>query len=305
MDLQGRDLALLVSLDVLLEECSVTRAAKRLGISQPAMSAQLARLRDLFGDELLAGNAHGMTLTPRAEAMRSRLGAALEDLRQVVTEARDFDPAADARRIRLAGTDLAFALVLPALLAMLAERAPGVTLDCRPLDPAQVAADLEGGALDFAIMRSENAPESFPGRRLGGAEFQVIWRRDHPALCGGMTLDAFCALPHAVAVAEGAWVAEAVEAALAALGRRRRVALSLPNFLLLPEVIRATDLVAVVPEPMAAACGPGICRAAPPVALPGSQIYLGWHRRLQGDPAARWFRGLVAEATARYRRDGA
>ncbi len=302
MDLKGRDLALLASLEVLLSERSVTRAARRMGVSQPAMSAQLARLRDLFGDELLAGNAHGMALTPRAEELLPQLAAALGDLRQVVAGARGFDPATDRRLFRLAGSDLALSLVLPGLLAGLERQAPGISLDCRALDPERAAAELESGALDFAVLRAENAPDSFPGRFLGAAPFEAIWRQDPSRAEMPMPLDEFCARPHAVAVAEGDWAAGAVDAALAELGRSRRTVLRVANFLLLPEAIRATEMIAVVPAPLAAACGPGLARAALPVAVPPVRTHLSWHRRLQGDPAARWFRDLVAAATARYRR---
>jgi DNA-binding transcriptional LysR family regulator len=293
MDLRRADLALLVSLDALLGEQSVTAAARRLGISQPALSAQLARLRDLFGDALLVGNAHGMVLTPRAEELREPLRAILSDLRSLVSESAGFDPASDARTVRLAATDLAQVFILPRLYAALAEKAPNITVEGVPLVVDQVADAMKRGEVDLALSSRENAPPDFPSRRLRSEEYHLIWREGHPMPGPPTTVEAFCALCHLVISIKGGSVLGDVDEALERIGRRRRIAGSVPNFLLAPHVVRNADIVAVVPAVVAAIDGAGIRHAPLPFATSRLDLYLSWHPRMRNDVGHRWLRDLV------------
>lgn len=294
MDLRRADLPLLASLDALLEEQSVTAAARRLGISQPALSAQLARLRDLFGDPLLVGNAHGMVLTPRAEELREPLHAILADLRSLVSRHAGFDPASDTRTLRLAATDLAQVFVLPRLYAVLAEKAPGMTLEAVPLAIDAVAGAMKRGEVDMAISSLGNAPPDFPARRIRSEAYCVIWRDGHPMPGPPATVDAFCALRHLVVALKGGGVLGDIDEALAKIGRKRRIAGSVPNFLLAPHVVRRTDIVAVVPAVVAEIDGGGIRHAPLPFATSRLDVYLSWHPRMRNDAGHRWLRELVA-----------
>lgn len=298
MDFQPRDLGLLVSLDVLLSEGSVTLAARRLGISQPAMSAQLARLRQFFGDDLLVGNAHGMSLTPRAQAIRQPLRAAIEDLRVLVSGAVSFDPARDSRHFRIAGTDLSLRVLLPRLIPLLIAQAPGITVEAVPLALDRLAPSMERGEIDFAVTSAENAPQSFPARLISEEAFCVIWSATHPGLSDRVTLEQFCDYRHVVALVEGVGVFDAVDAALDRLGRHRKMGAKVPNFLLVPPIVRITDMISVVPLRLAEAQAQGLRVADPPVELPGFSVYLSWHRRLHQDQASVWMRRLIARVIA-------
>ncbi|MTH76794.1 LysR family transcriptional regulator [Paracoccus aestuariivivens] len=298
MDFQPRDLGLLVSLEVLLRERSVTLAARRLGISQPAMSAQLARLRGLLNDDLLVGNAHGMALTPRASAMRQPLSAAIEELRSLVASPAGFDPAQDIRHFRIAGSDLALIVLLPKLVPYLARVARGITIETVHLELDRIAASMERGELDFAVTSAENAPQAFPARLMAEESFRTIWSRDHPELRDAISLEQFCRLRHVVAVIPGGGILDEVDRALGELGRAREVGARVPNFLLVPSIIRASEMVSVVPQRLAAAQPDGLHVAMPPIDLPNFKVYLSWHRRLHQDPASRWLRQTISDLVA-------
>jgi len=296
MDLRRADLGLLVSLDALLAARSVTGAARRLGISQPALSAQLARLRDLFGDDLLVGNAHGMTPTPRAEALAGRLRELLQELGALVAEGAAFDPARSDRRFRIAATDLEHGLLLPGLLAALRREAPGIRLALVPLEPASLAERMAQGAVDLAVSVERHLPECFPARRFGDDGFRVVWRRDHPRLGQAIDLDAFCAEGHLLVSTRGGGFHGVVDDALGAIGRSRRVVASLPSFLLVSSALQGCDLVAVVPSRLADLERDRLTSAELPVATDGFTLYLSWHPRHRNDPGHRWLRERLLAA---------
>lgn len=295
MDLRRSDLALLVSLDALLEARGVTSAARRLGISQPALSAHLARLRDIFDDDLLVGNAHGMALTPRAEAIREPLHTLLSELGTLVAEGVGFDPARDARTLRLAASDLTHAFILPPLRAALAERAPNVTIEAVPLVVDHLPEAMKGGAIDMAVTSLENAPPTFPARRLRREPSRLIWRKGHPAELPPATPAALCTLDHLVVSIEGAGILGDVDEVLRGLGLTRRIVGSVPNFLVASHVVRRTDCVAVVPGILAGIDGAGIESGPLPIEMAPLEIYLSWHPRARGDAAHRWLRELIIE----------
>lgn len=293
LDLRRADLGLLVSLDALLAERSVTAAARRLGISQPALSAQLARLRDLFGDDLLVGNAHGMVPTARAEAVAGRLHGLLRELNGLVAEGAAFDPASSERGFRIAATDLEHGLMLPPLLARLRADAPGIRIASVHLDPASLPERMAGGAVDLAVSVGPNVPEGFPARRLGEDGFRVVWRAGHPRLKRTIDLDAFCAEGHLLVSTRGGGFRGVVDDALDRIGRSRRVVASLPSFLLVPPAVSACDLVAVVPSRLAALEEGRLRSADVPLATEGFTLYLSWHPRHRSDPGHRWLRERI------------
>lgn len=295
MDPSRVDPGLLVSLDALLAERSVTAAARRLGISQPALSARLARLRALFGDDLLVGNAHGMSPTPRAEAIRERLHGLLRDLDALMAEGAGFDPATAERRFAIAASDLEHALLMPSLLARLAAEAPGLRIAGLALDTGALAERMERGAVDLAVTVAQKTPAAFPARRLGEHDFRVVWRERHPRLGETIDLDAFCAECHVLVSPLGGAFRGAVDHALDAVGRTRRVVASLPGFSLVPGVIRASDLIAVVPAALARREAAGLRVAKLPVETDGFTLFLSWHPRQKNDPGHTWLRARVVE----------
>ncbi len=294
MDLRRADLGLLVSLDALLAERSVTAAARRLGISQPALSAQLARLRDLFGDDLLVGNAHGMTLTPRAAALRQPLHETLGELRALVSAGASFDPATDERTFRIAAADLALAVLLPRLLPALGRVAPKLRLACVPLVD-DLKERMERGEADFAATGASNALEGLPARKLLRDDYVAIWREGHPRLGRTLTLEDFCAVDHLIVDLEGGDLRSPLDDMLRERGLARRVAASVPNFLLVPSAVRASDFLSVAPSSLFALDGAGLRAASPPLPLPDITLYLSWHPRTRNDPAHRWMRRFIAD----------
>ncbi len=295
MDLRRSDLGLLLSLDVLLEERSVTAASRRLGISQPALSAQLSRLRHLFGDDLLIGSAHGMVLTPRAELLKAPLHDLLESLNELVQTEAGFDQQTIERTFRVAASDLAHLHVLPRLLPKLARQAPGIILDAVALNVDHLGEKMERGEIDMTVASAENTPDGFPARKVWEYEFRYLFRKDHPLAGPDLSLEAFCQLGHlSVAITSGRLFAD-LDDVLRQKGLKRNIACSVPNFLLVPEIVRNSDKVAVVPSNLADLDHPGLESLPIPLDIPPVTIHLSWHPRFKRDLAHKWMRDLIVE----------
>ena len=295
VNLSSVDLNLLVVLEALLAEGSVTRAAKRVGLSQPATSHALGRLRTLLGDPLFVRTPLGLRTTPRAEQLRTPLASALEAVRRTLAGPAPFDAKTSARTFTLACADLGAFVLLPPLLARLAGDAPAVDLVLRPVAVPDVLRQLTEGAIDLFLGTKDAAFASLHARPLFRERFLTLLRQGHPATRKKLDLDAFCALSHLLVAPRGT-PGSYVDAKLAALGRRRRVALTVPQFLVAPHVVAVTDLAWVGPERMVqsyAASLPVVARPVP-LELEGFTLVAYWHERAHKDPAHRWFRGALA-----------
>ncbi|MEM6496105.1 MAG: LysR family transcriptional regulator [Pseudomonadota bacterium] len=294
MDLKKSEIGLLVALDALLEAESVTGAANTLGISQPAMSAQLSRLRALFNDPLLAASGRKLVPTVRALELKQPLRAHLASLDQLVRESAQFDPATSERTFRIIGTDYVHSVLSTALLQGLAAQAPHTRIALLPFDPTTVWSQLEQDDCDLALATGMNLPEA--KRRSGLVEtFKVIQRKDHPRGKSSFTLDAFCAADHVLISPKGGGFLGATDKLLADLGRSRRISCSLPSFLLAPSVVAGSDLIAMMPARLAALHANTVDQFDPPFPSPEFSVDLLWHPRRQNDPAHMWFRSLVAQ----------
>lgn len=294
-DLSRLDLNLLVTLDALLAERHVTRAARRLHRSQPAVSAQLARLREALGDPLLLPGPRGMRTTARADALREPLRDALAALAAAVAAPGAFDPARTDATWRLAASDYAEStIVLPALAALRAA-APGSRLAVVELAPARVARQAAQGDVDLAFHTTHGAPPELRRRALFTERYVLAGRADHPALRRRPSLARFSALEQAIVSPEGGGFQGPTDAALAERGLARRVVLSVPHFLFLRAALLETGLVALLPERLARAT-PGLRVVEPPVEVPGYEMSMLWHERVHRDPAHRWLREQVAAA---------
>jgi len=293
MDGKRLDLNLLVTLEALLAEQNVTRAAERLHLSQPAVSAQLSRLRDLFGDALLTPVQRGMVPTARAIELREPLRAALEAVRQTIDSHRDFDPAAATLTIGLACTDyLQVALVTPLMAALRAE-APGLRVALRVLDARRLDTQMTRGEVDIALMQPRLAPEHLRHRVLFGDAYVLIARTGHPSLRAQPSIAEFVQLDHVVVSPEGGGFHTEADAAMGALGVQRRVVLSAASFLFVPDLVARTDFVALVPRRLVEGRAHGLQVLACPFPLPGFTIGLVWHERTHAHPAHRWLRERV------------
>ncbi|HYG87676.1 MAG TPA: LysR family transcriptional regulator [Azospirillum sp.] len=299
VNLAGIDLNLLVALDALLTERSVTRAADRVGLSQPAMSRALSRLRALFGDRLLVRTSAGLAPTPRAEALALRLRAVLAEVGQIV-RAPAFDPARFTGTARLAMPDYQSLLLLPVLLPRLERDAPGLNITLIP-PRASVPAELEAGDLDLAIGHFPDLPAGFYAQTLLTEDFACLVRRGHPALTEPLTPQSFAELRHALITIRDDRSPGVVDDALERLGLRRRIALRIPNFLAAPLIVAETDLIITLPRRLAhrLAGMADVEVLEPPLPLDSFAITQLWHERRHDDPEHAWLRAAVAAAATR------
>jgi DNA-binding transcriptional LysR family regulator len=298
--LAGVDLNLLVALDALLVERNVTRAAARVGLTQPAMSRALGRLRTLLRDELLVRAGRGMVATPRAEQLAQPLSRLLADADSLLRQGLPFDPRTSDRTFRLEANDFIEELVLPGFVAHLGREAPGIQLAVHSASLASdSAAALERGDLDFVI---SYARASYPGtlrsRVVYRDGFLCLVRRGHPALAGGgLTLERYVALRHLL-VAPSGRAGGVVDDLLAELGLARHIAVHVQSFLPVGSIIAASDLVVTMPARLAqrAAERPDLVTVPTPVAVRPFALYLFWHARQDTDLGHRWFREGLVEA---------
>ncbi|GAB3102236.1 LysR family transcriptional regulator [Aestuariicella hydrocarbonica] len=291
-NLRSLDLNLLKAFDALMEERSVTRAAERLALTQPAVSGMLARLRENFDDPLFIRSRHGIVPTVRAEHMAVQVKRVLDDIHALL-QPPQFDPAQAELQISIAATDYIQATVVVPFLRQLRALAPGIRVALLPLKDDQVQSQLEQGQLDMAFMSIDSAPADLHSHELGAEDYVCAMREGHPmATQRSLSLDQFCALDHAFGSYEGGNFRGPTDDALARIGRERRVVLSVPNFLLLPDILRATDVIAVVPRRLVAVAQ-GLALTEPPLHIAGFTKVLSWHPRSQHDPGHRWLRELI------------
>jgi len=297
MDLRKADLNLLVVLNALLDERSVTRAAMRLDMSQPAASRALARLRALFSDRLLVDGPGGYLLTARAEGMRPLLQQTLASVGDVL-DGRGFDPAQATGSVRLAMLDLEAAVVAPRLIARLAHEAP--RLDLEVVSPGPRLTDaLEADSVDALIGVVRDAPAGIRKRLLYQDGFVTLMRAGHPVAGRKLTLDRFLELDHLVVSIAGTGRA-LVDEMLARRGKRRRVKVRVPSFLAAVEIAARSDLIMTLPSSLArtAADMRRFVMAPPPLPLGGVPMSLVWHARHQDSPRHVWLRRTVVTAVA-------
>lgn len=295
MNLASLDLNLLVALDALLREVSVSRAAERIGLSQPATSHALRRLRELMGDPLLVRAGPRMELTPRAEALREPLAAALAQVRGLFEE-EVFDPATSRRQFKAMIPDVCTSVLLPGIVKRLEAEAPHVRLTLAPFrTPGMITPDF-ARALDLIIAYQDHDFPGFHRERLYTDSDALAVRRGRPGAHRLSTLEGFLAARHVAVVSRG-MAADPIDAWLDELGHRRDVVLTTPTYLQALEVTARTDLVAFVPSRLIAAAGAdlGLRRLDPPLDTGHDEQDLLHPARLHTDPVSIWLRRLVLE----------
>lgn len=300
MDVAGFDLNLLKVFDALYAERHVTHAGLRTGLSQSAMSGALTRLREVFEDELFVRTPAGMQPTPRAHDLAGPVADALRLVRGALGT-RSFDHRTSDQAFTIAMTDYAAFVLLPPLLARLGAEAPQVDLRVRGMfGRDEAVALLDAGEADLAVGVPTDASARIISRPLFREGFACVARCGHPAFAEGVSLEAFAAAPHLLVSPEGDR-SGLVDRELSKLGLKRRVLLSLPQFLVAPFVIAETDLVATLSSRVArrfAETGVGIAVHEPPIVLPTWPLAMMWHRRTDAHTATTWLREVVAEVTA-------
>lgn len=294
------DLNLLRVLEALVREQNVTRAGVRLGLSQSAMSHALARAREVFDDPILV-RAHGrMTATERARVLAVAVRTGLASIESALCESTRFDPKTAQRLFTLAMSDYEELVLLPPLLARLREQAPGVDLAVVPAPSSleSVLQALSQGALELAV-GPLHAMEHGPGmahETLFDDEFVCVARRGHPLARGALTLTRFCKASHLLIAPRGQR-GGFVDDLLAAQGRARRIALSVPHFMVALHLVAASDLLLTVATRVATGFTEplGVVTMRSPVELPGFKVSMIWHERSSGDPGLAWLRAQLKE----------
>lgn len=297
MHIAGIDLNLAVVLHVLLEERNVSRAGKRLALSQSATSHALSRLRDLLADPLFVRTPRGLTPTARAEALAPQLAQGLLAIEGSLFSPPVFDPATARKDFTIGSSDYGDLLAMPGLLTRLAKLGPNMNVWSRTA-PADARVHVASGELDLLVCPPDGHEglDQLHGEELWRDEFVVVMRRGHPLTKQKLTLARYADAEHAFVAPRGRH-GGIVDKVLAEHGRHRRIAFSTPNFLVAPQVVAKTDLVIT----LAARIARGFAKRLPlvlmppPVKLPGFSIHMYWHDRTDTDPAHRFLREQLTQ----------
>lgn len=298
MDIRKLDLNLLVVLEAIHAEGSLTRAAQRLHLSQPALSHALARLREALDDPLFLRQGNRMVPTPRTQRLMGPLHEALGLIGDAVQEGARFDPATARQEFRLGLRDVFEATTLPALLGVIAREAPGVRLASVRADRRELEADLADGRLDIALdVLLPLAPDGDIRREpLSRDRLMVVARRGHPGIQGGnLSLRDYLAAGHLL-VSSRRRGPGFEDQELARLGHERHIVLRCQHYFAACRVVEGTDCLLTMPAQYAALANAGLENVLleMPVALPPMDVHLYWHESRDNDPANRWLRQRVS-----------
>jgi DNA-binding transcriptional LysR family regulator len=292
------DLRQLRAFEVLLRERNLTRAATVLGVSQPALSKTLARLRRYFADPLFVRTGHRMEPTAKAVELAAGIRSLLDDLTMLRARHRPFDAATAERTFTFSVVDSGTVRLLPPLLQFLETEAPGVRLELVPLDLEGLEASLEAGHVDFAMGSFASLSKRIRRQLLWSVRYASVVRREHPRIGAKPGLAAFVAERHVLVTTAGTGHAhQLAERALERAIPARQIVCRVPNFLAAAFVASRTDAVATIPATMAAALGPGLGLKviAPPVKTPRIDVSQYWHERFHREPGNEWIRAVFAK----------
>jgi DNA-binding transcriptional LysR family regulator len=294
------DLNLLRAFDAVLRDGSVTAAAERLGLSQPAMSNALARLRRLLGDPLFMRTPGGMRPTPFAQQLAAPVRQALDLIHATFLAQPGFDPRTSQRSFRLQLSDVGEIVFLPPLLERLQREAPSVRIDTQHLPQDEVSDALAAGEIDLAVGFLPELHAGVVQRRLFRDRYVCLVRADHPRIGSRLTLAQFLAATHVLVSARGS-AHEIVEQTLRNQGLVRRIALRVPHFSVVPMILARTNHMAIVPQGLVGAIARfGRFKSLkPPVDIPALDVKVHWHERFDQDPGMTWLRGLIVDLYAR------
>nr|WP_315400605.1 LysR family transcriptional regulator [uncultured Duganella sp.] len=283
----------------LMESRSVTSAAQRFGITQPAMSNALARLRELLDDPLFVHAADCMQPTPYALEIADAVQGALQLIGQVLAHRKGFDPASSDSTFRFHMTDMGQINFLPLLIERLRTDAPGLSVEAETLELEQIRVALEEGRIHFAV---GHLPK-LGGRGIRSVQllherYDVLMRAEHPLAAAPLSKASYLGAAHAVVSSVGGGH-RAIEESL--LRRKARIVARVPNIIAVPMILARSDLIATVPRRVAKE----LARAAPfvvtslPIDMPELEVSVFWHERFEVDPASIWMRALLIELFAR------
>ena len=296
MDLRDIDLNLLVVFNQLLVERRVSKVAEKLGLSQPAVSNALARLRKLLGDELFLRTPSGMQPTPFADELAEPVAYALGMIHGALNQRSSFDAATSRRSFSIGMTDIGEIYFLPSLMVELARVAPSVAVSTVRNAAVNLRDEMEAGHVDLALGLLPQLKGGFFQRRLFRQRYVCMFRKGHRLDKRKISLTEFSAADHVVVVSAGTGHGK-VDELLERNGVQRRVRLTVPHFVAVGHILRATDMVATVPEAFALQMTAAfdLVSVAHPAGLPDIAINMFWHAKFHKDPANQWLRGLIFE----------
>ena len=299
MNLNDVDLNLLRAFDAVLRRRNVTAAGAEVGLTQPAMSNALARLRKLFGDPLFVRTPGGMDATPLARELAGPVRQALALLGTALASQAAFDPARSERTFRLHMSDIGEMVFLPPLLERLEGAASGVHIETRATPEREIEAALAAGELDLAVGFLPGLRSPVRSHRLFRDAYVCMMRADHPRIGRTLTRKAFMEAAHALVASIGAGH-RVVEDLLLAHGLNRRIALRVPHFMVVPMILERTNLVVTVPERVASVFERmgRFKTLALPFEVPRTDVRVHWHERFDQDPGNRWLRGVLLDLYA-------
>jgi DNA-binding transcriptional LysR family regulator len=292
------DLNLLRVFDVVLQERGVTAAAARLGLTQPAVSNALARLRAAFGDTLFVRTPAGMDATPFARELAQPVRQALALLESALAHGPGFDPGSATRAFRFYMSDVGQIEFLPPLVERVQRDAPGVRLEAVALEVEDISGALSSGVLDLAVGFLPGLGSPLRRRTLFRDPYACLMRVDHPAIGKTLTKKKFLEASHALVTYRGGH--RVIEEALERAGLAGRIALRAPHFTVMPMVLERSDLIVTLPARVARVYqSRGRLKSLPPpVPIPPAEVAIHWHERFESDPGNRWLRELLIELLA-------
>jgi DNA-binding transcriptional LysR family regulator len=296
MHISRIDLNLFVVLDTIYAEGNITRAAKALSLTQPAVSHALARLRELLGDPLFIRQGSNMLPTPMTRSLIGPVRQALQTLEVSVKHGNQFDPASSRRSFNLGLTGVLEARLLPPLIQLLQAQAPTVAINSVRVERRQLASELAAGKLDIAVDVLLQRPAEIHSTPLSRDALVVIARQDHPALQKGLDLETYLAQSH-ILVSSRRTGPGIEDVELARMGRQRQIGLRCQHYHAACHVVSASDLLTTMPEHYAQIANLNLPNRIYPLPLPTPtlDVYLYWHENAELDPANRWLRGVLGQ----------
>lgn len=297
-ELNKLDFNLIKALDALLTENSVTKAAERIGVTQPAMSGMLTRLRDAFGDPLFVRVQRGIFPTERAKRLALPVKQVLEHMENLLRP-YDFDPATSTHTFRIAATDYALRAVVIPFIARLKKAAPKMKIALMPIEKGNVNHKLERGEFDLVLLARNNTSDDLHARTLYNEHYVCVLREGHPlAASSTISIDQFCSADHLLVSYSGGQFKGTTDEALEKIGRERNVSLSLKCFSLVPDIIKSTDMIAVLPSRLVSNID-GLNLLPAPLEISGFEQVAAWHERSHLDVAHQWVRNFLLETVSK------
>ena len=298
INIRNIDLNLLAVFDALFDERSVTRAAKRLALTQPTVSGMLQRLRHMFSDQLFVRASHGISSTPRAEALAGPIKELLANA-QLLVAADVFDPATAEGTLKLCASDYLQHAVIAPLIVALRRRAPKLKILVSPRQETGLTDLMARGEIDLYVANREVVDPDLPVLPLYRDRYICVARRKHPLKVRHLTIKQLCAFDHLLVHPTGRNLSGPVDAALAGVGYRRRIAAAVPSFHMLFELLESDDFITFVPERLLPKRRPDVRVFKTNLKIPPFEIVLSWHPRMNGDARHKWLREMLVAVARR------